>query len=117
MMAARFASVEEYIASCDPAVRPLLEDIRRSVREALPGSGEKIAYGIPTVTLHGKSLLTYAAWTSHIGVYPIPMGDEAFASRIGPFRDAKSTARFPLKEAVPVDLIATMAQLLAEERG
>jgi cytidylate kinase len=28
-MAARFISAEEYIASCDPSVRPVLEDIRK----------------------------------------------------------------------------------------
>jgi uncharacterized protein YdhG (YjbR/CyaY superfamily) len=116
-VADQFATVDDYIASRPEAVQPVLTEIRTAVLAAVPGAGEKIAYSIPTVTLQGRNLLSYAAWATHIGVYPIPEGDDDFRAAIAPFRDAKSTARFPLKEPVPVALIVTMAGHLAREQG
>ena len=114
-MSDRFASVEEYIASKPERVQALLREIRAAVSQAVPDTGEKIAYGIPTVTISGQNLLSYAAWAKHIGVYPIPAGDAEFQSRIAPLRDAKSTVRLPLAEPIPVDLIAAMARFRAQE--
>lgn len=53
-MAQHFDSVDEYIAQFPADVRDVLQEVRRRCRAAVPGSGEMISYGIPTVTLHGK---------------------------------------------------------------
>jgi len=116
-LANHFTTVEEYFASRSAEVQGLLGEIRSAVLAAVPDAGEKIAYGMPTVTMNGRTLMSYAAWASHIGVYPIPQGDAAFQADIAVYRDAKSTARFPLSEPVPVELIATMARFLAQERA
>ena len=71
----------------------------------------------PLLTLDGRNLVSFAAWKNHIGVYPIPAGDDSFQAEIAPYRDAKATARFPLGEPIPYDLIARIATLLAAERG
>jgi uncharacterized protein YdhG (YjbR/CyaY superfamily) len=116
-MADRFESVDAYIAAQPEAVQQTLEQVRRTIHDAVPGLGEKISYSMPMLTLAGRNLVSFAAWKKHVGLYPIPAGDDAFAAAIAPYRDAKSTARFPLSEPMPLDVIARMAVLLADERG
>jgi uncharacterized protein YdhG (YjbR/CyaY superfamily) len=109
--------VDEYLQSLPADVRPLLAQVREVIGAAVPDGVEKISYGMPMLTLGGRNLVSFAAWKNHIGVYPIPAGDDSFQAEIAPYRDAKATARFPLGEPIPFELIARIASLLAAERG
>ena len=106
-----FGSVEEYIASFPADVRAILEQVRRAILDAVPGTGETVSYQIPTITLGGRPLLYFAGWKRHVSVYPAPAGDEALERRLRPYRSAKSTLKFPLSRPVPNDLIAQVAKL------
>jgi len=112
----KFASVEEYIGSFPAGVQAILEQARRAILDAVPGAGETISYHIPTITLDGRPLLYFAGWKRHISVYPAPAGDEAIERRLGPYRSAKSTLKFPLSQPVPYDLIAQVAKLSLRRR-
>jgi uncharacterized protein YdhG (YjbR/CyaY superfamily) len=116
-MADQVETVRQYIDALPPELQDMVIDIRSAILNEVPGADEKLAYGIPTATLGGKNLISYAVWKTHIGVYPIPEGDDGFQERIAPFRESKSTARFPLDKPMPLGLIAEMARLLATERG
>jgi uncharacterized protein YdhG (YjbR/CyaY superfamily) len=109
-------SVEEYIGSFPAEVQPILEQVRRAIMDAVPGTGETISYGIPTITLGGRPLLYFAGWKRHISLYPAPSGDEALERRLGPYRSAKSTLKFPLSRPVPYDLVAQVAKLSLQQR-
>jgi uncharacterized protein YdhG (YjbR/CyaY superfamily) len=112
----KFGSVEEYIGSFPAEVQPILEQVRRAILDAVPGAGETISYQIPTIMLGGRPLLYFAGWKRHISVYPAPGGDEALERRLGPYRSAKSTLKFPLSQPVPYDLIAQVAKLSLQRR-
>jgi len=116
-MAEQFETVDEYISSFPDDVRAILEEIRATIRKAAPGTDEKISYQMPTITLNGHNVAHFAAWKDHIAVYPIPDGDEAFEAEIAPFRSVRSTARFPLTDPVPYDLVGRMVALLAAQRA
>lgn len=111
-----FGSVEEYIGSFPADVQAILQQVRRAILDAVPGAGETISYQIPTITLGGRPLLYFAGWKRHISVYPAPAGDEALERRLGPYRSAKSTLKFPLSQPVPYDLIAQVAGLSLRQR-
>lgn len=115
-MARHFDSVDEYIAQFPARVQDILQEIRRRCRAAVPGSGEMISYGIPTVTLDGKYVVYFAGWSHHISVYPVPSGDDAFRADVAPFRAAKGTLKFPLGKPIPYALIGRTAAFLAAER-
>ena len=83
-MAQHFESVEEYIASFPADVQEALQEIRRHCHAAVPGSGEMISYGIPTITLGGKYVVYFAGWAHHISVYPVPDGDESLSTELAP---------------------------------
>lgn len=117
MAVAEDGGVDDYIRSCPEAVRPVLEEIRQAVHRAVPGAGETMSYQMPTITLNGRSLVHFAAWKHHIGFYPLPTADGELASALAPYSTGKGTARFPLDQPVPTDLIERLAVRLAEQQG
>jgi uncharacterized protein YdhG (YjbR/CyaY superfamily) len=104
-VAARFATIDDYIASFPREVGTILHQVRRAIRRAAPGTAETISYGIPTVTLDGRHVIYYAGWKRHVSIYPIPDGDVTLQKDMGPYKHAKGTLRFPLNQPIPYGLI------------
>lgn len=94
---------------------PRLLEALDAARRAVPGAGDRISYGIPTITLDDRPIVHVAAWKKHLSLYPTPESDEALLSELAPYIAGKGTLRFPLAEPLPLDLIErTVAALLAE---
>ncbi|MEW1823466.1 DUF1801 domain-containing protein [Arthrobacter sp. NPDC080031] len=113
-MVEHFDAVDEYIAAQPGEVRTILQEIRRRALAAVPGAGDRISYGIPTITLDNHYVVYFAAWKHHISVYPVPDGDEDFERELAPYRAAKGTLKFPLGKPIPYELIERVATVLAE---
>lgn len=116
-MAQRFETVDEYIASLPAPVRPIVEQLRRTIREAAPATEETISYQMPAVTLHGKYVVYFGAWRKHIGLYPVPDGDADLEADLAPYRAAKGTLRFALSDPIPFDLIERVVEALLRKRS
>ena len=104
-MDAGSAAVTAYIAGFPPKVADRLQQIRSALMDSDDSVGEKISYRMPAVTWKKKVLLYYGAHSNHIGVYPVPSGDEAYAKAISGYRTGKGTLSFPHNEPLPLDLI------------
>ena len=115
---ATFATVDEYIASFPTEVQRTLEDVRAAIRAVLPGTEERISYGIPTFTLDGRYVVYFSGWKRHVSVYPIPdtSGDSAFGRELKPYMAGRGTLKFALDRPVPIELIQRVAQRLLEQR-
>ena len=116
LLATNFATIDDYIAALPADVQEVLQQIRRTLHEAVPDSGETISYQMPTITVNGRSLVYFAGWKKHVGMYPIPEGDADFDRDSAPYRAVQSTLRFPYTKPIPYDLIARMAVLLVNQR-
>lgn len=108
------ASIDDYIAAAPDPVRPILEQVRSTIRDALPRSSEAISYQMPTVVLDGRRVIHFAAWKYHLAVYPIPSGDDDLLADLEPYAGEKGTLRFPLDRPIPYALIGRVATALAE---
>jgi len=97
-------NIDEYIAGFPKEVQTLLEEVRRTIREAAPEAEEAIKYQIPTFVLNGN-LVHFAAFKNHIGFYPAPRGIEEFKEELSAYKGAKGSVQFPFGEPVPYDLI------------
>lgn len=115
-MAPIFETVDEYIASFPADVQAKLQDVRRAMRAAAPGTDEAISYGIPTLMLDGRYLMYFAGWKRHISVYPIPAVDAQLDEEIAPYKASKGTLRFPLKEPIPYPLIGRLVAAAMRNR-
>jgi uncharacterized protein YdhG (YjbR/CyaY superfamily) len=114
---ARAASVDEYIAQFPAPVQRVLKQLRRTLRQALPGADEVISYSIPAYKLHGRIVIYFAGWKAHYSIYPAtaPL-IAAFKKQLEPYEyNNKGTIRFPLTEPVPVSLIAKLARFRARQ--
>ncbi|GAA0805338.1 iron chaperone [Spirilliplanes yamanashiensis] len=106
-------SVDDYLAAQPADVRERLAELRRRIHAAVPGAGEAIRYGMPTVTLGGSSLVHLAAWKKHIALYPVPGGDDAYERAVAPYRGAKDAAHFPHRDPLPYDVAVLIVERLA----
>ncbi len=108
--------IDEYLAAQPAPMRRALERVRRAILKAVPHGEETIAYKIPTIKLHGRTVLHFAAWKGYYSIYPANTRVvEAFGDRITPYLASKSTLHFPLSEPVPVKLIEEIAKFRAGE--
>jgi uncharacterized protein YdhG (YjbR/CyaY superfamily) len=115
-MADEFDTVDGYIESFPPEVQVILEEIRRRIHAAAPGTEETISYQIPTVTLDGKYLIYFAGWKRHVSLYPIHTLDDPLEDEVAVYRSGKDTLQFPLNEPVPYDIIEKVVEQLMERR-
>jgi uncharacterized protein YdhG (YjbR/CyaY superfamily) len=111
----RFETMDEYIATFPRNVRDILEELRRIIRESAPKSEETISYGIPTFNLNGKHLVHFAAYKNHIGFYPTSSGITRFKKELSRYKLLRGTARFPINEPIPFDLIKKIVKYRVKE--
>lgn len=113
-MSKKYETIDGYIADAPEEVRGILEEMRRTIREAAPGAEEAISYQMPTFRLNGN-LVHFAAFKMHIGFYPTPSGIEAFKDEITEYKSAKGSVQFPLDEPIPYDLVRRITEYRVKE--
>ena len=109
-------TIDEYIAGFaeQPELQRLLEEVRRTIRNAAPEAQETINYQIPTFTLHGN-LVHFAGFKKHIGFYPTPSGIAKFEKELSAYKGAKGSVQFPLDQPIPFDLIGRIVLFRVQE--
>jgi uncharacterized protein YdhG (YjbR/CyaY superfamily) len=110
-------TIEEYFAQFPKETQALLEQVRITIKKIAPNAEESIGYGIIKFSLNGQYIVYCAAYKKHIGMYPIPKGDEAFEKAIMPYKKAKSTLQLPLHKPLPLDLIEQFVKFSIEKRS
>ncbi len=116
-MASTFGTVDEYIAALPDDVRAIMQGIRRTIRDAVPGVEERISYSMPTFVLDGLPLVHVAAWKKHIGIYPLPELEGPLAAEVAPYRGVKDAMQLPLREPIPYGLVSRVVAVLVERRA
>ncbi len=111
-----YSSVDEYLNNFSGETRKKLDEIRKTIKELVPNAGEKISYGIPTMTLNGKYFIYFAGYAKHVSLYPIPASDEKFQKELQPYVAGKGTVRFPLDKPLPLPLIHEMVKFAVKQR-
>ncbi len=107
-------SVDEYIAAQPEPVQRKLEQVRATIRSAVPEAVELIGYRMPGYKLHGKPMLYFAAFQEHYSLFAA--SGTFFATleeELRGYELRKGTIHFPLTKPVPVKLISRIAKLRA----
>lgn len=100
---------DEYIAAQPETIRPIINQIRDTLRKALPDAEERISWGMPTY--RGKyNIIHFAAHKKHIGLYPGDKAIEHFADRLSGYKTSKGAVQFPYDKPLPLELIAEIAK-------
>jgi uncharacterized protein YdhG (YjbR/CyaY superfamily) len=109
-----YKNIDEYISDFDPAVQELLQQFRKTVKNAAPDALESVSYGMPVYKLHGV-LVYFGAFKKHIGFFPGPSGVEAFIDRLSDFKTSKGTIQFPYNIPIPLDLVKEIVHFKVDE--
>lgn len=104
------ATIDEYIEGFPRPVQQILKTIRATVAAAAPDAHEVISYRMPAFKQQGI-LLYFAAFTSHIGVFPPVSGDARLEEALRPYRGPKGNLKFPFDRPIPYALIKRIAAL------
>jgi uncharacterized protein YdhG (YjbR/CyaY superfamily) len=99
-----FETTDEYIASFPEHTQMLLQQIRATIKKAVPKAEEVISYGMPAYKLH-TVLVYFAGCKNHIGFYPTPSGIREFKDQFSGYKSTKGAVQFPLDKPLPVKLI------------
>lgn len=110
-------SVDEYLSWVPPDHRPLLDQMRATIRAAAPRAEEVISYGMPAFKLNDRFFCSYSDFKHHVSLFPATeyvrerLGDE-----VTPYFAGKGTFRFRIDRPIPRDLVARIVALLLEEK-
>ena len=111
-----YQDIDEYIADYPKDVQKILNKIRATIKKAAPQAQEAISYQIPAFKQNGN-LIHFAAYDSHIGVYPAPRGVDKFKKDVARYGSGKATLKFPLDEPVPYDLITRIVEFRVKQNS
>lgn len=116
----KFTTHEEYIATMPLDVQKILLEVQARVEQVLPEAERCISYGMPAYRMRGdgrtgKVFFYFAGFKKHLGVYPPVNQDSRLIAELAPYRNEKGNLAFPLKDAIPFDLIQRVTLALAKE--
>lgn len=106
---------DEYIAAFPPNVRAILKKICASIKKAAPKAEERISYRMPAFFQDG-ALIYFAAFKSHIGIFPPVRGDAQLLKSLARYRGPKGNLKFPLDEPIPYLLISRIVKARLKQR-
>lgn len=107
-------TIDAYIAQFPSEIKSLLEQVRRTIREAAPDAQEKISWGMPTFW-QNENIVHFAAAKNHIGLYPGESGVRCFFEKLSAYHTSKGAIQFPIKQPIPYDLIEEITRFRVEE--
>jgi len=97
--------IDEYLQKqASPAQRAEYERIRKIVKQLGPDAEETISYGIPTFKYKGKYILYFAAFKTHMSVYPTTATKTVAATK-GTRGTYQYTKENPVPESIIKDIV------------
>ena len=108
-------NIDEYIASFPQDIQKTLEQLRMTIKKAVPEAEESISYGMPAFKANGKPLAYFAAFKNHIGFYATPTDHSEFAKELSNYKQGKGSVQFPINKPLPLDLIGKITKFRVRE--
>jgi uncharacterized protein YdhG (YjbR/CyaY superfamily) len=111
-------SVEDYLAALPEAPRAALEKLRKTIKAAAPEATETISYQMPAFKLHGRFLVSFAAFKNHCSLFPASTAVmEALGEELKPYFSGKGTIRFTTDKPLSAALVKKIVQTRIEENA
>ncbi len=83
--------------------------MRAAIRKAAPDAEEKLSYQMPAFVQNGI-LVYFAAFSNHIGLYPMTSAMESFKEELSVYKTGKGSVQFPHEKPLPIDLISEIVK-------
>ena len=111
--------VEAYLAERQDDIRVALQDLRRMIKDAVPGDVvEKISYQVPTVRYEGRAVVAFGARTSRCSLYVMsPQLVASMKDELQAFDVSGATVHFTPREPLPAALVGQIVRARIEENA
>lgn len=97
-------NIDAYIAAFPLELQPVMNQMRKAIREVAPEATEGISWGMPTFKIK-KVLVQFAGFKNHLGFYPYPETIEYFRDELTAYHTSKGGIQFPYNKPIPFDLV------------
>jgi len=105
-MDTKITTIDAYIKSAKKEAQPNLKEMHKLVQSLIPDGVECISYGMPTFKLNGKSVIGLAAFTNHLGFFPMSGSFlEDYKKDLEKYETTKSGLHLPLTGKLPTALL------------
>ncbi|MDR1329294.1 MAG: DUF1801 domain-containing protein [Oscillospiraceae bacterium] len=101
--------IDDYIAGKPAEVQLILQAVRETIRAAAPEATEKMSWQMPTFWQDGN-IVHFAAFRSHIGLYPGGEATAVFAERLKGYKTSKGSIHFPFSKPIDHELITDIVR-------
>jgi uncharacterized protein YdhG (YjbR/CyaY superfamily) len=117
-MAGRSSDVDAWLAAQPEPFHEKLAELRDVIHGLVPGAGERIAYGIPIVTLNGKNLVGYNAAKDHYSLQLMSTTPiDRYTDELVGYRTGKGSVRLNPEEPLPRSLVELLVRFRIAENA
>lgn len=102
-------TIDAYIAAQPEDIRPILGQLRDTLRRSLPEAEERIAWSMPSYWAGGH-VLQFSAGKSQLSLYVGETAIAAFSPVLSDYKTRKGTLYLPYGQALPLVLIEELAR-------
>lgn len=112
-------TVEDYLAALPVERRAAVEELRQTIKAAVPEATETIAYQMPAFRSHrGQFLVSYAAYKNHYSLFPASGAVvEALGEELTPYLAGRGTIRFPAGRPIPAATVTKIVKVRFAENA
>lgn len=114
-MKGKHQSIDEYLADLSDEKRDALQNLRKTIRSAVPEAEECINYQVPAFRLHGRMLVAFGAAANHCALYPGASPIEMCKDDLKSYDTSKGTIRFPAAKPLPAALVRKLVRVRLRE--
>jgi len=101
--------VDRILASLPDARRRALQRLRRTLHAAVPRATDCIAYGLPSLRLDGRYLVSYGAAKNHLAFYPGAVLDP-WRKDLAGFETTRGSIHFQPEGPIPAALVRRLVK-------
>jgi len=102
--------IDDYLSTLSAERRAALQKLRKDIKSAAPGAEECIAYGMPTLRVNGKILVSFGAHSKHCAFYPGAQPIREHKAELQGYDTEKGTIRFSADRPLPSALVRKLVK-------
>lgn len=111
-------NVDDYLADLPDEQRAALEKLRKTIKATAPDASELISYQMPAYKLHGRFLVSFAAFKNHCSLFPASGAVmDALGEELEPYFSGKGTIRFTVDKPLSSALVKRIVKVRMEENA
>jgi uncharacterized protein YdhG (YjbR/CyaY superfamily) len=115
MKASSAITVDEFVAEAPVVARPVLEQIRKAIKQAVPNVDETMGYGKPYYKYHGW-MTGVTLYTKHLGVEiwdGLSPEDREELEKLG-YKTGSKNFQIQYNQEVPIELLTRLVKAQAQ---